>query len=410
MTDTRARIWIPLVAAALTCCGLSIARAAPDEELLGKGLGYPVGTRATWFADEKVRVGSFSQLDSILPHNTLARAEAPRPLPAAAETPAYVYAGRTIDDFLARRRITGLMVIKDGVVQIERYQYDRTPAHRFLSNSMAKSITSIAVGIALQEGLIKSLDDNAAVYVPELAGAPYGETPIRALLRMSSGVKFSERYDGNDDLMKDVVRQHREGTFAALRGFSTRDLPPGQRFQYASVETIALGLVVRGATGRTLSDSVAEKLWRPMGAEADATWTVDPGRVEYAWGNFNATLRDWGRLAILLADDGARDDRQIIPRDYLREATDFTRHPAAFAPRIATPYFGYGYQFWTYPTKVRRFALLGVFGQSIFVDPRLRLALVITAAQREANSSTDGFGAERDQLWRALVQHHGGSW
>lgn len=393
----------------LVCCSGPYAQAAPDEELLGKELGYPVGTRTTWFFDERVRVGSFSHLDSILPHQLLPRADKPRELPVAASPPAYIYQGRTIDDFLARRRVTGLMVIKDGVVQVERYQYDRTPAQRLLSNSMAKSIVSIAVGMALQEGRIRSLDDNAAVYVPELAGSAYGETPIRALLRMGSGVKFSERYDSGDDLMKYVSRQFSDGTIAALRSFGARDAPAGQRFQYASAETIVLGLVVKGATGQGLSAYVAERLWQPMGAEADATWTVDPGGFEYAWGNFNATLRDWGRLAMLLADDGMRDGRQIIPRDYLIEATDFRRHPAAFAPGTATPYYGYAYQFWTYPGAVRRFALLGVYGQSIFVDPQLRLALIITAAQRDPTSTADGFGAERNALWRSIVGHYG-SW
>lgn len=398
-----------LIAAFLACCSGASAHAAPDEEFLGKDLGYPVGTRTTWFYDERVRVGSFSHLDSILPHNRLPRADKARDLPVAATPPRYIYQGRTIDDFLARRRITGLMVIKDGVVQIERYQYDRTPAQRLLSNSMAKSITSIAIGIALQEGRIRSLDDNAAVYAPELAGSAYGETPIRALLRMGSGIEFSERYDGNDDLSKYVSRQFRDGTISALRSFSTRDAPAGQRFRYASVETIVLGLVVRGATGQGLSAYVAERLWQPMGAEADATWTVDPGGIEYAWGNFNATLRDWGRLAMLLADDGARDGRQIIPRDYLIEATDFRRQPAAFGPGRATPYYGYAYQFWTYPGSSRRFALLGVFGQSIFVDPQLRLALIITAVQRDATSVGDGFGAERNALWRSIVERYG-SW
>src|SRR5262249_26447034 len=162
-------------------------------------------------------------------------------------------------------------------------------------------------------------------------------TPIRALLRMSSGVLFSERYDGFDDLSKYVFRQASDGAMAALRSFSTRDIAAGERFQYASVETIVLGLVVKGATGQTLSDYVADRLGRPMGAEADATWIIDQDGIEYAWGNFNATLRDWGRLASLLAGDGARDDKQIIPRDYLLEATDYHRHPPAFTPGAATP-------------------------------------------------------------------------
>src|SRR5260370_36786690 len=109
-----------LIAVLLVCCGTAYAHAAPDEELLGKDLGYPVGTPTTWFSDERVRVGSFSQLDSILPYHRLLRADTPRALPVAATTPEYISTGRTIDDFLSRRRLTGLMVIKDSVVRLER--------------------------------------------------------------------------------------------------------------------------------------------------------------------------------------------------------------------------------------------------------------------------------------------------
>lgn len=390
------------------------AHAAPDEELLGKSKGYPVGTPQTWFYDQTVRVGSFSHMDSFLPHRWIKRADTPRDLPRAAKEQDYTYRfdyeTRSVEDFLARRRVTGLMVIKDGVVQLERYQYDRTPNQRLLSNSMAKSITAIAVGFALSEGKIRSLDDTAATYVPELAGSGYGETPIRALLRMASGIAFSERYDGKDDIQKFASLMMRDGTTAAFRAFNQRDHAPNTKFQYASIETTVLSYVLRGATGQTLSDYIAERLWRPMGAEADASWIIDRNGVELAHGFYNATLRDWGRFAMLLADDGARDGRQIIPRDFLLEATDYMRHPHAFHPRQATPYFGYGYKFWLHPATQRRYALLGVYGQSIFVDPGERLAMIITAAQQNATSGGDQFGAERDALWRAIVARHGGQW
>ncbi|MBX3503108.1 MAG: serine hydrolase [Alphaproteobacteria bacterium] len=401
---------------ALAAMVLSLpAHAAPDEELLGKSRGYPIGTRSNWFYDETVRVGSFSHMDSILPHRVIAKSDTPRPLPRAAKEQDYTYtfdhATRTIEDFLARRRITGLMVVQDGVVQFERYQYDRTPRHRLLSNSMAKSITAIAVGLALAEGKIRSLDDTAATYVPELAGSGYGETPIRALLRMASGIAFSERYDGKDDIQKFAMLSVRDGTLAAIRAFDRREHAPNTRFQYASIETVVLSYVLKGATGQSLSGYVAERLWRPMGAEADASWIIDRAGVELAHGFFNATLRDWARLGMLLADDGMIDGRQIIPRDFLIEATDAGRQPMAFRPRRATAYYGYGYKFWLYPSTPRRFSLLGVYGQSIFVDPGTRLALIITAAQKEAVSAgPGGFGAERDALWRGILGRHGAKW
>jgi len=405
---------VTLGAALLLVCLISPLAAAPDEELLGKSRGYPVGTPSTWFNDETVRVGSFSHMDSFLPHRVLPKSDAPRPLSRAAKEPDYSYsfdyATRGIDDFMARRRITGLMVVQDGVVQVERYQYDRTPRHRLLSNSMAKSITAIAVGFALAEGKIKSLDDTAATYVPELAGSAYGETPIRALLRMASGVAFSERYDGKDDIRKFMTLSMRDGSIAAMRAFNQRDNPPNTKFQYAASETMVLSYVLKGATRQSLSSYVTERLWRPMGAESDASWIINRDGVELALGYFNATLRDWGRLAMLLTNDGMLDGKQIIPRDFLIEATDADRHPTAFRPRQATRYFGYGYKFWIYPSAPRRFSLLGVYGQSIFVDPGTRLALVITAAQKDAVSASDGFGAERDALWRGILGRHGAKW
>jgi CubicO group peptidase (beta-lactamase class C family) len=112
---------------------------------------------------------------------------------------------------------------------------------------------------------------------------------------------------------------------------------------------------------------------------------------------------------MLLANDGALGGKQIIPKDYLLEATDWHRQPGAFAPGKATPYFGYGYQFWLFPGEKRRFALLGVYGQSIFVDPELKLVLVITAAAKTASVGKETLGRERDALWRGVIGSYG-SW
>ncbi|HMJ43484.1 MAG TPA: serine hydrolase, partial [Pseudolabrys sp.] len=315
----------------------------------------------------------------------------------------------TLDDFLARQRITGLLVIKDGEVLLERYQYHRTASHRFVSHSMAKSIVSLAVGMALAEGKIASLDDAVAKYVPKLAGIPYGETSIRNVLRMSSGVPFSEVYDGNDDLTRFTLVRNAHGSIEALRWFRAREAEQGTRFHYASSETVILAVLLRAVTGTTLSEYLTGRLWQPMGAEADATWIRTTDGTETGSGSFNATLRDYGRLGVLLANDGAVGARQVVPKEYLLEATDWHRHPDAFAPRRATPYFGYGYQFWIFPGEKRRFALLGVYGQSIFVDPELKLVMVITAAAKNASVGKEPFAAERSAVWCGLVGRYG-SW
>ncbi|MBN8215971.1 MAG: serine hydrolase [Spirochaetes bacterium] len=179
-----------------------VAWAAPDEERLGKSKGYPVGTASTWFFDESVRVGSFTALadtpgiagGSV---HELAPSSNPLPLPRAAAEPPYRWElgaeqCLVIDDILSRQRIMGLLIIKDGVIQVERYQYARGPGHRFVSHSMAKSIVSLAIGMALREGKLRYLDDRAAAYAPKLVGTLLGETTLRALLRMASGARYTE--------------------------------------------------------------------------------------------------------------------------------------------------------------------------------------------------------------------------
>ena len=397
------------------------ASAAPEEDKLGKAQGYPVGTAKNWFYDESVRVGSFTAQGDIPgifggKANVLAPSAAPMPLPRLGQEPRIRWTigqwrNLTVDDYLARQRIMGLMVVKDGVIQLERYQYDRTAEQRFVSNSMAKSIVSLAVGIALNEGKIASLDDRADKYAPKLSGTLYGETTIRNLLRMSSGAHFEENYDGKDDLERFARAVIRDGVEEAARVITVRDAPQGARFSYASAETEVMAAVLRGATGANLSDYLSTRLWQAIGAETSALWRADRTGLERAAGNFNATLRDYARLGIVLANDGVRPDdpdhKQIIARDYLLDATDWHRAPEAFHPLVATPYYGYSYQFWTFPTEKRRFAMLGVYGQMILIDPQLKLVMVQTAANATAKAGQTSLGKEADAFWRGVVEHYG---
>jgi len=407
--------------AALALSLATLAVAAPDEDKLGKRFGYPVGTARTWYYDESVRVGSFSH-EAEIPGifggkpNVLQPSPRPLPLPKAEREPDFRWSakdakGLSVDDFLARQRITGLLIVKDGVVQVERYQYDRKPTDRFTSHSMAKSITALAVGIALQEGRIKSLDDRADVYAPKLKGTIYGETTIRNLLRMASGAKYAQTFDGTGDTGRFSAAINRGGVEAAARIITERERPQGERFYYASAQTTMLAAVVRGATGTSLSSYLTPRFWQAIGAESTAYWYTDKTGLEVALGNFNATLRDYGRLGIVLANDGVRPDdpgnAQVIPKDFLLDATDWKRMPEQFRPGKATSYWGYGYQFWTFPGERRRFAMLGVYGQSIFVDPALKLVIVQTAANATAEASETTLATDRQAFWTGVVQHYG---
>src|SRR5262249_39181303 len=156
-----------------------------------------------------------------------------------------------------------------------------------------------------------------AKYEPKLAGSPYGETTIRNMLRMSSGVPFDESYNGKDDLTRFVITRSKEGSVAALLELKTREVEQGTRFHYASSETVNLVMVLRAVTGIPLTDYLTPRLWQPMGAEADASWIRASDGTVAGYGSFNAVLRDYGRLGILLANDGVADGKQIISKEYL---------------------------------------------------------------------------------------------
>jgi len=386
----------------------------PHAADFGAADGYPTGTRTTFY-DVGTSVGSNSHLDEIFPGRLVHRAEAASRLARAPE-PRITWRlegeERSLDAYLARQPATGLLIARGDTILVERYQYARTDRDRFTSWSMAKTVTSMLIGIAIAEGFIRSVDDPAAAYVPELAGTEYGRTSLRHLLQMSSGVRFREDYRaGSSDIARLVLATYlRRGTggVSAVTPFNQRLAPPGRRFSYSSAETQVLGLVLRAATGRPLAEYLEAKIWQPMGAEADATWLVDNSGQEAAFCCLNAVLRDYARLGLLLAQGGGWRGRQLIPAAWVIEATTVPEGQPYLGAVTAT--LGYGYQTWIGPLDTvaddrRLFLLWGVRGQRIYVDPRSRLVMVHTAVHLESND-TDALG-EADALWAGVVNQLG---
>jgi CubicO group peptidase (beta-lactamase class C family) len=361
---------------------------------------------------EKFKVGSFSHAAKILPSKPVARGGEILPLPRGDATPvSYTYQGqrRTLDDYLERQRTSAILILRNGQIVSERYRYDRAEDNRFLSFSVAKSINSMLIGIALEKGIIHSLDDAAEKYVAELKGSLYGATTIRQLLHMSSGVTFAERYDGKDDIYRLMLAERGIGEKTPLQflaSFTERSFPAGEKTSYSSSETTVLGYVLRRAANRPITELTEEWLWKPLGAESDAAWNYSVDGQEGVEGRFNATLRDYGRIGLLLANDGALRGQQIVPREYLLDATDADRQLPPFRPHTATPYYGYGSQFWILPLKSRTFACLGIYGQAIFVQPETKIVMVHLGVWREAKDIEAS--RERDALWRGVLASLGG--
>jgi CubicO group peptidase (beta-lactamase class C family) len=158
-------------------------------------------------------------------------------------------------------------------------------------------------------------------------------------------------------------------------------------------------------TGKPVADYLSEKIWQPIGAEADASWATDGTGQEVAFCCFNAVLRDYARFGRLLAHDGAWNGREVIPRQWLMDATTVRSSDAHLAPGVATKYYGYGYQVWLLPGADRRFVLLGIRGQMIFVDPATKLVMVHTAVR--AKPVDRAASAETVALWIAVVDQLG---
>ena len=387
------------------------AQGGPDAENYGASNGYSIGDRSNWFRPPYL-VGSHSHFDQIFEGRTVRQAKIPSSLKRAAAEPVlrYEYQGEThtLDDYLARHPATGLLIAQGDTILAERYQFARTDQHRFTSWSMAKAVTAMLVGIAIAEGRIRSVDDPAAVYVPALAGTEYGRTSLRHLLQMSSGVRFVEDYSTPDSdsgrLGAATFQQVGAGGVDAVKPFNERAVPSGTKYSYASVETQVLGLVLRSAVGRPVAEYLHEKIWEPMGAEADATWLVDRSGQEVTYCCLNAVLRDYARLGLLLAHDGNWRGRQIIPRAWIEDATRVSADQPHLRPGTARPFWGYGYQVWILPGEQRMFVLRGNRGQEIFVDPASRLVMVHTSVRNEPREPGN---REVIALWRGLVRELG---
>jgi CubicO group peptidase (beta-lactamase class C family) len=379
----------------------------PSAEHYGAAENYPIKDPALGFVpgnplQPKYRVGAFSHYQELFPTRLVKRAATPwqfRRAPAETSDP---FRGRVVD-YLSRNPVTGLLIAKDDQILFEHYQYGRTDRDLLLSQSMVKSITGLLIGIAIGDGAIKSVDDTAETYVPGLKGTEYGATPLRALLHMSSGVDFGEEQDKGRDLDRlwiDMVRgTGSKGTIASIAQFNRRIAPPGTRFFYASIEPDVLGLVLHYAVNKSASEYLREKVWEPIGTEADAKWLIDAEGFEVAHHGFNAVLRDYARLGRLLAHDGAWEGRQIIPAQWMLETTTTRSSDAYLAPGRTEPRsLGYGYLMWLLPGARRQFAPIGFFGQRICVDPASKLVMVQTAVEN---------GPEVGRLWSDVVARFG---
>ncbi len=351
----------------------------------------------SWRGEEQA--SGYRTIETIFKTTVIKRGTKVHPLPVAAKqiAPTWTYAGKTwtIDSFMEAYRVSGLLVLKDGQVVLEKYGLGRKPTDRWTSFSVAKSVTSTLVGAAIQDGKIKSLDAPVTDYIKELKGSAYEGVSVRQMLMMSSGVQWNEDYtDPKSDVAQagnKVTEPGVDPMVSYLRKLP-RAHPPGSTFHYNTGETDLVGVLVAKAVGEPISQYASEKIWKPYGMEQDAVWMTDPGGYERGGCCISMTLRDYGRVGQFILDGGKADGKAIVPPDWVAQATT----KRIDNPDAPAPGAGYGYFWWI--AGPDQYDARGIFGQGIATLRQERIVIVQNSAWPAAT------GKELSAAHNAMVE------
>ena len=301
-----------------------------------------------------------------------------------------------IDAYMQGQRSAALMVLHNGQVRLERYGLDFDSEGRWTSFSVAKSLTSTLVGMAVRDGYIKSMDDKVSDYIAEMKGSAYDDVSIRQLLTMTSGVAWNENYDDpKSDVAQFNNHKPKDGEDAVVSYLRKlpRAVPAGTRWLYSTGETNLVGVLVARATKKTLSDYLSEKIWRPAGMAQQATWILSKTGQEISGCCLQAATQDFVRFGQFILNGAQINGQPTLPEGWLSEAT-------TSRTGIGQPGRGYGYQWWTYDDG--SFAARGIFGQGIFIDPARKL--VIASNANWGNNATDPTATAAREAFYVAVQ------
>jgi CubicO group peptidase (beta-lactamase class C family) len=279
-----------------------------------------------------------------------------------------------VEDYLEASGTTAFLVIHEDKLVYERYfnGYDEDSLQT--SFSMAKSYASALVGIAIDEGYIKSVNEPITNYIPELLenDARFESITIRNLLTMSSGIKYEEGGNLPWSEEADDTKTYYSTDLRELALNCRIEGKPGEYFEYNNYNPLLVGLILERATGMSVSRYLQEKLWKPMGMEADGSWSLDSTHsgFEKMESGVNARARDFARFGMLFAGEGEWEGRQLISRGWVEESTR--------ADTRSDPSLEYQYFWWvdTPDEESSHFYALGKYGQYIYVAPEKDLVIV----------------------------------
>lgn len=302
------------------------------------------------------------------------------------------------EEFIEDTRTSALLVIEDDVIKYEKYFLGGDENTLFSSNSMGKSFVSALMGIAISEGYIDSIDDPIGKYIPEFKGTALENIPIKACLKMASGIDFDEDRDMSGFSMRTLMGIP---AMKVISKYGTQEEPYTYR-RYLSINTEILGEIITNATGYSLGEYMEEKLWTQIGAAHSAYWTLNNGK-ELAMGGLSVSLRDYARFARLYLNEGKYEDKQILTKEWVRDSMDVSEeYSKPGANHDAYNAIGYGYQWWVPDENSGEFMAIGVYGQWIYVNPTERVIIVKTSA--DPDFMDDDYELKHVEFFRSIAK------
>ncbi len=346
------------------------------------------------FSEENI-VQNFSHMDRAFLTQPVSRGSGPTvDLPYGPEPtlPA------AVDDWIKDRTVTALVVLKDGAVVYENYFQGTERDDRRISWSVAKSFLSALVGVLIDEGKIASIDDPVTKYAPSLKGGAYDGATLRHVLNMASGVTFDEDYL---DQSSDINRMGRVlalggkmDDFAA--GLDQTFAAPGETWQYVSIDTHVVGMVVRGATNQPIAELLSEKIIAPLGLEFAPYYVTDGVGTAFVLGGLNLTTRDYARFGQMFAQKGEWQGKQIVPAAWVEASTTASAQTEPGS-------IGYGLQWWVpQGAAAGEYMARGIYGQYIYIDTARNVVIATNAADRRFRDA--GVSDQNIAIFREIAQ------
>lgn len=368
--------------------------AAWSADKWGQSEGYPIGWgplggQQKWEGYSEYHVGNFSGgLEQMFSHQRLKASSQPMPLLEAHKK---IKANFFVDasDYANTYNLTGLLIARGNEIWHEQYRFSRTAEMRFFGWSMTKSIVGLLAGIAFQEGKFLSVDDPIEKYIKQLEDHPFAGITLRNLLNMTSGINICEAYcSPNNGFERYGYSQigfsprRGQGTdqIAGLLKFQWgRNQAQGTHFNYTDICPVLVAWALESVYAKPLASLAEQKLWQPIGANDNATWLTDSKGFTFSGAGFSATLRDWARLGLLVAQNGAVAGQQVIAKTWLEATSQHEASEGAAKFNVARPQRGYKNFFWHHSKDGQMLRMAGNHAQNILIDKKSGTILVQTS-------------------------------